>query len=233
MALRQCSFGALRIANRLSFDNDIYVPKKRYAPARGIHTAMLCWFGVLGLALRLLAGADQPLSADDGWEKLVAAEKALNQTEFPVAGSKEFDPFLAKYLQNAGELADQFKVYQQGPTNSVHRADAWKQWMDLLGVAASGIPTRKAELEKAEQQCLNDPKLDPDRRESIFRNQIDRAGDITEAERLVRKLKDQFADPDLFFCWRMLEVAEFSAYPHSREIVDEVLSLTVGPKSGG
>lgn len=196
--------------------------------ACGNFAALSIWFGVVGLATRLLAGEGPPQPADDAWQKLVAAENQLNQTEFPVAGSKEYGPFLARFFQKAGELADQFKVYQHESTNSVHQADAWEKWMDWLGVAASGIPARKAELERAEQQCLNDPKLDPNRRESILENKVHRVGDIKEMERLIRELKDQSADPDNFFCQNMVDVADFSPYPHSREVVDEVLSVTAG-----
>ena len=100
--------------------------------------------------------------------------------------------------------------------------------MDLLNIAAQRSPARKAELEKAEQQCLADPNLKAYARVKIRSNRIDRAQDLKERERLVREVKDEMESPARFLCQRLLQIAEFSDYPHSGELVAEALQLSEG-----
>ena len=176
-----------------------------------------------------LSGAEAPSGGpEEAWKKLSAAKEEFYDLEPSGLNPQDFDRFLADYERKAGALADQFKDYQQHFTNSTHLAEAWSQWMDLLNVAAHGSTTRKAELEKTEQQCLADSKLERHRRVKIRSNQIERTQDLHERERLVREVKDEFESPAMFLCQNLLEIAEDSDYPHSGELVAEVLKLSEG-----
>ena len=135
---------------------------------------------------------------------------------------------MADYGQKAAALADQFKVYQQRYTNSTHLEEAWSGWMEFLNLAAHGNPTREAELEKAEQQCLNDPQLETSRRENIRYQQVERTQDLKRREQLVRQVQADLKGQTRYFCQSLLEIAEFSDYPHSQELVEEVLKLAEG-----
>ena len=135
---------------------------------------LLALWCAVGLASRF-SGAEAPTGApEEAWKKLLAAKEAFHNLEPSSLKPQDFDRFLADFGQKAAALADQFKVYQQRYTNSTHLEEAWSEWMEFLNLAAHGNPTREAELEKAEQQCLNDPQLETSRRESIRYHQVER-----------------------------------------------------------
>lgn len=179
------------------------------------------------LSSRLFADDGTNATTNDPWKELLAARERLDQLKPPSADNrKEFDRFVADSCEQAGKLADRFKDYQTRFPDSPNASKAWDNWMDLLNIAADGSPARRAELEKAEQQCLADPKLSRSQRSTIRYHQLGRLSDLAAMERFVRKVKDEMQEPTDFFCERMLEIAEFSQYPHAREIVNEVLKLT-------
>lgn len=199
---------------------------KSLAPRKAL-LLLACWCA-LGLGPRLTGAEAAPSGAEEAWKKIQAAKEELYSLQPPSLNPQAFERFLADGAQKAGVLADQFRDYRQHYTNSIYLAEAWSQWMDLLNIAAQGSSARKAELEKAEQQCLADPKLEPRRREEIRSNQIDRTRDLKDCERLVRQVKDEMESPSMFLCQHLLDIAEFSDYPHSAELVAEVLKLSEG-----
>jgi thiol-disulfide isomerase/thioredoxin len=198
---------------------------KSLAPRKAL-LFLACWCA-LELGPRLTGAEAATGEPEEAWKKLVAAKEGFYKLEPSSLQPQAFDRFLDAYAQKAGALADQFKDYQARYTNSPHAAEAWSEWMDLLNTAARSS-ARKAELEKAEQQCLADPKLEPRRREEIRSNQIDRTRDLKERERLVREVKDEFESPGWFLCHHLLDIAEWSDYPHSRDLLAQVLNLSEG-----
>ncbi len=178
------------------------------------------------LSSRSFSDEGASATTNDPWKELLVAKESFYESRPPSLEKQEFDAFLKEYADNAGKLADRFKDYQTRFPDSPNVSKAWENWMNLLDIAAHGSPARRAELEKAEQECLADPKLSPRQRSTIRYRQIDRLDNIAERERLVRKVKDENGEPTDFFCQQMLDIAEFCEYPHSREIVDEILKLT-------
>jgi len=183
------------------------------------------WFAV-ALSARL-SGADAASGApEEAWKQLVAARQEFYALQPSSFKPQDFERFLAEGGQKAGQLADRYKDYQQSHTNSTHLSDAWSEWMHLLIIAAHSSPARKTELDQAEQQCLADPKLERSRRETIRSNQVKRTRDLKQRERLVREVKDDFESPAVFLCENLIVIADFSDYPHARELVAEVLKLS-------
>lgn len=186
---------------------------------------LACWCGVR-LVLRV-SGAEAPAAGPEGaWKELLTAKEAFHDLEPSSLKPQDFDRFLVEYGQKAGALADQFRDYQQHYTNSIHLDEAWSVWMEFLNLAAHGNPTRKAELERVEQRCLEDPKLETSRRERIRHNQTERTEDLEQREKLVRQVQADLKGQTEYFCQSLLEIAESSDYPHSRDLVEEVLKLT-------
>lgn len=186
----------------------------------------LLGLGILCLTLNLRGGEATPSTADEKWKELLSAQEKFHELKPPSLEQKEFDRFLKEYAEKAGKLADRLRDFQTQYPNSTNTSKAWDDWMNLLDIAANNSSARRAELEKAEQQCLSDPKLSRRQRSTIRYRQIGRLDDVAERERLVRKVKDEAEEPTDFFCQQMLDIAGFAEYPHSREIVDEVLKLT-------
>jgi peroxiredoxin len=182
--------------------------------------------GFLCLSSCLFADDVSNAVANDPWKELLVAQQSFHESRPPSLEREEFDAFLAEYAEKAGKLADRFKDYQVRFPGSTNAAGAWENWMSLLDIAAHGSAARRAELERAEQQCLADPKLSPRQRSTIRYRQVERLDNVAERERLVRKVKGEDERPTDFFCHHMLNIAEFSEYPHSREIVEEILKLT-------
>ncbi|MDB6029508.1 MAG: resA 1 [Verrucomicrobiales bacterium] len=204
----------------------------RYVAAKRMFALIIGWV-IMTLALPLVAN-DSTNAVEAAWKELVTAEESVSGMKPPSLESVEFERFLKVYCQKAGEIGDRFNAYQKTYQDSPHREEAWEKWMDLLNIAAYKLPARRAELEKAEQPYLDKPKLDHDRHETILNNQIDRASDIKERERLVRRINQErrvnqeSQSSDGFFCWRMLNEAEFSDAPHSIELNEAVLKMSAG-----
>ena len=200
-----------------------------YTPLMPVTALSMRW--VLGFvllasgALTAIAQMTNQSATAELWTELLAAQERFYEANPPSLEKKEFDAFLKEYSEKAGKLADRFKDYQAQFPASTNASDAWENWMNLLDIAANGSSVRRAELEKTEQDYLADPKLDRNRRTRIRYNQVDRLHDIAARERLVRDVKNEMNDPTDFFCRHLLNIAEFSEYPRSRELVDEVLKF--------
>ncbi len=168
---------------------------------------------------------DPGSSQEEQWKHLLAAEAGLDEIQPPSADWRQDKPFVTMFCQRLGELADQFRQYQEHYPNGAHAFEAWENWMDLLNQAAYGIAARKAELERAEQQWLADPKTDSRHREVIRNNQFDRG--VKDPEHWLRDVMREMPSPTDFFCRHMLDLAQSSDYPRSRRIVDKVLQYQV------
>ena len=190
--------------------------------------SLLC-VGIVCLAFKLWGTEATPSAAEKTWNELLAAMEGFDESQLPNLEKKEFDSFLKEYAEKAGTLADRFKDYQAQFPTSTNVSAAWRNRMDLLDVAAHGSALRRAELEKAEQECLADPKLSQSQRSRIHKMQIGQISDLAGRERLVRKLKVDGEESTDFFCRQMLDLAEFAEYSQSCEIVDDILKLTEGP----
>ncbi len=186
----------------------------------------LVWIGLTGVVFPLAAAEAPAKATDDAWQSLVAAKDAFYEMQPPSLEPKAFKAFLSTYSQKAGELADRYDAYRKGHSDSSHAREAWDDWMDFLGIAAHGHPKRMAELEQAEADGLKDPALTRRQRESIRNNQIDRTTDAAERERMVRAFQGEAASPHDFFCFHILQIAEWSDLPRSRDLVEEVLRVT-------
>lgn len=176
-----------------------------------------------------IASASSVWAENDDWNALLSAKEAFHEMQPATLEHDEFEKFLSEYNRAAGVLADRYRAFLRNNSEDPHSKQAWNDWMDFLDIAAHGSPERKAELEEAERTVLADPAADPGRRERIRNSQVDRTPDLAARERLIRKFKDEFRSPNDFFCFRMLELAEFTDHPHAQEIVDEVLRLTEPP----
>ncbi|MBX3342642.1 MAG: TlpA family protein disulfide reductase [Nitrospira sp.] len=194
-----------------------------------------CGFAVF-FSITGLLRADGPVDTLNGeWERLLAAKRDFYSMEPPSPGSDEFEHFLAEASLKAGEIADQFKKYQQR-TDSSHRNEAWHEWMDFLAIAAHWNATRRAELEQVERQFLADPRLSARQRSTIRINQIERMSDLRAKESLVRQVRGEIAriqkdlppgDPGRNFRFSfeayLMEIAAWSEPEDARRLVAEIM----------
>jgi thiol-disulfide isomerase/thioredoxin len=196
---------------------------------------LFVWCGVMLLTVGY-AGADPvPRALDGEWERLLSAERDFYSMEPPSPGSDEFEHFVAEASLKAGEIANQFKKYQQR-TESLHRNEAWNKWMDFLVIAARWNATRRAELEQVERELLSNPELSVHQRLTIRGNQIERMSDLREKESLVRQVREEIdriqndlppGDPGRNFGFsfeaRLLEIAMWSEPEDARRLVTEIV----------
>lgn len=194
-----------------------------------IPPALFIWFSILALGATSFAADGLPDEHDAAWREVKSREAEFHELEPAGTEQREIDLFLKHYTERAGGIADQFKDFLHTFPESTHENEAWRTWMDFLGVAAHGSTNRMSELVAAELEALNDPELSPSQRASIRNNQIERSSDLVERERLVREFKDEVSSPNAFFCHHMLTVARNSEFPRSLEIVEEILQLTEPP----
>lgn len=71
---------------------------------------LLTCLGLASLAVRVLSAEVLPDVAEARWTNLLEAEAAFFERAPSSLESKEFDEFLRKGRQEAGELADQFRL---------------------------------------------------------------------------------------------------------------------------
>ncbi len=199
---------------------------RRTALRFSLRIACLVCLGSPWLEFRLRGGDPAVDPADELWEELRAARQSFHASRPDSLEPEAFNRFLGEHAEGAGRLADRFKDYQSRFPASAHATQAWEDWMNLLDTAAHGSSARRIELETAEQQWLAHPKLGSRQRSTIRERQLDRIEDLAERERRVRQLKGEAEEPTDFIGRRMLDLAEAVEFPHSRDLVGEVLQLT-------
>ena len=183
----------------------------------------------LMFCLCCIGTAMDAVGAEREWVELAKAKDAFSERAPTSMEPGAFAAFLESYSVAAGELADQFHSFLTTHPEGPYTEEAWKNWMEFLNIAAHGIPERMTQLVEAEQSVLNDPKADSTRRQQIRNNQIDRIQDLAAREQMIRQVKDEMKDPNLFFCSRMIELAHFMEQRHALEVLDEILELTSPP----